>query len=65
MHFLLHCSFYDDLRYELYESAFTIESNFYTFCDTDKLNFLMNNHNIQILLTKQMSKMFYRRRYAQ
>ena len=34
MHFLLHCSFYDDLRYELYESAFTIESNFYTFCDT-------------------------------
>ena len=22
---------------------------FYTFCDTDKLNFLMNNHNIQIL----------------
>ena len=64
MHFLLHCSFYDDLRFELYEKAFTIESNFYTFSDTEKLNFLMNDHNIQIHLAKQMSRMFYRRRYA-
>ena len=64
MHFLLHCSFYDDLRFELYEKAFIIESNFYTFSDTDKLNFLMNDHNIQIHLAKQMSRMFYRRRYA-
>ena len=58
-HFLISCDFYSDIRYSLFLSATAINEHFNILDSNEKLIFLMNNREIQNLLTKSLTDMFY------
>ena len=63
-HFLMHCEFYSDLRYDLFMKASAINPNFYDFNHDDKFIFLMSRDCIQAFLAKSLYFMFNRRKYC-
>ncbi len=61
LHVILKCTFYDDLREELFEAAENINNNFMNLSDTDKFSFLFSNCNIVKLCAKSCYNILSRR----
>ena len=60
-HFLISCSFYDDIRYDLFSHCCQINVNFRNFNASDKLIFIMQTSSLQLKLASSLQKMSRRR----
>ena len=61
---LIYCSFYDDIRYEIFQSTTQINPNFINLAPDEKLIFIMQCSNLQIKLATCLQKMVRRRDVA-
>ena len=63
-HFLINCELYSDIhvRLPLFQKADEHNENFNTLTAEDKLIFIMQNKDLQLLLGSTLSKMFARRK---
>ena len=44
-HFVIECEFYNDIKYDLFESASKLNENFVHFNPEEKLSFIMNTYS--------------------
>ena len=63
-HFLIDCDFYNDLRYDLFESASILNENFRHLNSEEKLCFLMDSDVMQFNIANYLLASFRRRRHA-
>ena len=63
-HFLIDCDFYNDLRYDLFESASILNENFHHLNSEEKLCFLMDSDVMQFNIANYLLASFRRRRHA-
>ena len=63
-HFILHCTFYSELRKELFDRAKDLLLNFYDLSDNDKLLFLMNEENLARHVASTVHKMYCKRNFT-
>ena len=63
-HFILHCTFYSELRKELFDRAKDLLLNFYDLSDNDKLLFLMNEENLARRVASTVHKMYCKRNFT-
>ena len=61
-HLLISCSFYSDLRHELFQNASDINTNFESMSDSEKLIFLMKTDILLIKIASTLLQMNRRRR---
>ena len=61
IHFLVGCEFYSDLRYKLFQSAYSLNDRFKYYDSLDKLVWLMNSDELQFQLASVLFKMNKRR----
>lgn len=61
-HFLIDCSFYDDLRFELFNLAQNILNGFLFLDSFEKLSFLMSCNELVFKLSKTLLCMSQRRK---
>ena len=62
-HFILHCTFYSELRKELFDGAKDLLLNFYHLSDNDKLLFLMNE-DLARYVASTIHKMYCKRNFT-
>lgn len=60
-HFLINCSFYDDIRYGLFQLSSQINPSFANLTSDEKLVFIMQNNVVQSKLASCLLKMIKRR----
>ena len=60
-HFLISCSFYDDIRYDLFNLCSQINVNFRNLIASEKLIFIMQTSSLQLKLASSLQKMIRRR----
>ena len=63
-HPLISCSFYDDIRYELFQYTVQMNPHFMNLTPDEKLIFIMQCPNLQIKLATSLQKMVKRRNVA-
>ncbi len=56
LHVILKCSFYEDIRDDLFHAACTINSDFMNLNDSDKFSFLFSECNIVKLCAKPVTQ---------
>ena len=61
-HLLISCSFYSDLRHELFQNASDVNTNFESMSDSEKLIFLMKTDILQTKIASTLLQMNRRRR---
>ena len=61
-HFLIECEFYDDIRYDLFESTSKLNDNFGHLNPKEKLSFLMNTNSLQFNIVNCLLTMSRRKR---
>ena len=61
-HLLISCSFYSDLRHELFQNASDVNTNFESMSDSEKLIFLMKTDILQTKISSTLLQMNRRRR---
>ena len=63
-HLLISCSFYDDIRYKLFQYTVQMNPHFMNLTPDEKLIFIMQCPNLQIKLATSLQKMAKRRNVA-
>ena len=61
-HLLISCSFYSDLRHNLFQNASDVNTNFKSKSDSEKLIFLMKTDILQTKIASTLLQMNKRRR---